>query len=88
MPFSVVWHQRDKALKKQHNRSIIIKSVTKEKMNDPLDFAEKVFTDSECAENGRPVRSLVPEIRSKKYYYPELDLITVNENDEIIGIGV
>lgn len=89
MPFSVVWHQRDKALKKQHNRSIImeriIRSVTKEKMNDTLDFVEKVFTDSECAENGRLVRSLVAEIRSKKYYIPELDLIMVNENDEIIG---
>ena len=29
--------------------------------------------------------NLVNEIRSKKYYEPELDLIMVNEYDEIIG---
>lgn len=31
------------------------------------------------------VRKLVEEIRSKKYYLPELELIMVNEEDEIIG---
>lgn len=63
----------------------IIKTVTANEMDKTLDFVEKVFTDSECAENGRLVRNLLAEIRSKKYYLPELDLIMVNENDEVIG---
>ena len=63
----------------------IIKAVTANEMNSTLDFVEKVFTDSENVESGKLVRSLVAEIRSKKYYVPELDLIMVNENDEIIG---
>lgn len=63
----------------------IIKTVTANEMEKTLDFVQKVFTDSECAENGRLVRNLLAEIRSKKYYLPELDLIMVNENDEVIG---
>lgn len=63
----------------------IIKTVTANEMEKTLDFVQKVFTDSECAENGRLVRNLLAEIRSKKYYIPELDLIMVNENDEVIG---
>ena len=63
----------------------IIKAVTDKEMNDTLDFVEKVFTDSENAENGRLVRNLVAEIRSGKYYVPELDLIMVNEHGEIMG---
>ena len=63
----------------------IIKTVTANEMEKTLDFVQKVFTDSECAENGRLVRNLLAEIRSKKYYLPELDLIMVDENDEVIG---
>lgn len=63
----------------------MIKAVTVNEMNRTLDFVEKVFTDSENAQEGKTVRNLVAEIRSKKYYVPELDLIMVNENDEIIG---
>ncbi len=63
----------------------IIKTVTANEMDKTLDFVEKVFTDSECAKNGRLVRNLLAEIRSKKYYLPELDLIMVNENNEVIG---
>ena len=63
----------------------IIKAVTVDKLAESLDFVEKVFTDSECEENGKLVRNLLAEIRSKKYYVPELDLIMVDENDEIIG---
>lgn len=54
-------------------------------MNASLDFVEKVFTDSESAEDGKLVRNLVAEIRAKKYYIPELDLIMTDENGEIIG---
>jgi len=63
----------------------IIKTVTDKELTPTLDFVEKVFTDSEGPEEGRLVRSLVAEIRSKRYYLPELDLIMVNENGEIMG---
>ena len=51
-------------------------------------FVEKVFTASEDAESGKLVRSLLHEIRAKKYYVPELDLIMVDENDEVIGLAM
>lgn len=62
-----------------------IKTVTKKYEIASLDFVEEVFTDSENAKEGNLVRRLVDEIRSKKYYLPELDLIMVNKYDEIIG---
>ena len=63
----------------------IIKSVTENEIESSLDFVERVFTDSENEKEGKLVRNLVAEIRSKEFYIPELDLIMVNENDEIIG---
>jgi predicted N-acetyltransferase YhbS len=66
----------------------IIKSMQPEYLNSSLELVEKVFTESECAENGKLVRSLVEEIRSKKYYLPELELIMVNEDDEVIGYAM
>ena len=64
----------------------IIRAAKECDLAPSLDFVEKVFTDSENAENGKLVRNLVAEIRSKKYYLPELDLVMVNEKDEIIGL--
>ena len=66
----------------------IIRAVKHNDLERSLDLVEKVFTDSECEENGKLVRSLVEEIRAGKYYVPELDLIMVNENDEIIGLAI
>ena len=63
----------------------IIKVVTADKLSESLDFVEKVFSDSENEKEGKLVRNLLAEIRSKKYYVPELDLIMVDEKDEIIG---
>lgn len=66
----------------------IIKTVSEKYKDASLDFVERVFTDSETAEDGNLVRRLVAEIRSKKYYLPELDLIMTDENDEIIGYAM
>ncbi len=66
----------------------IIKNVAENEMEASLDFVERVFTDSEGAESGKLVRSLINEIRHKKYYVPELDLIMVNERAEIIGLAL
>lgn len=63
----------------------IIKSMEEKYLLPALDLVEAVFTDSECAENGKLVRSLVEEIRAKRFYLPELELIMVDEQDEIIG---
>ena len=50
-----------------------------------LEMIEDVFTKWDSPEEGKVVRSLVEEIRSKKYYLPELELIMVNEDDLILG---
>ena len=61
-----------------------IQSMEEKYLLPTLELVEQVFTDHESAEEGRLVRSLVEEIRSKKYYLPELELIMV-ENGEPIG---
>ena len=63
----------------------IIKSMEEKYLTEAAQLVEEVFTDHENAEEGRLVRNLVEEIRSKKYYLPELELITVDEKDEVIG---
>lgn len=64
----------------------IIRTVRADELEKSALFVKKVFTESEDEESGTLVGNLVREIRSKKYYLPELDLIMVNENDEIIGL--
>ena len=63
----------------------IIKSMEEKYLVPALELVEGVFTASESAEDGALVRRLVEEIRSKRWYLPELELIMVNEVDEIIG---
>ena len=64
----------------------IIKAMEEKYLIPSLELVERVFTESECAENGRLVRSLVEEIRSKRFYEPELELIMVERcTDEVIG---
>ena len=66
----------------------IIKSMENAYLLPALELVEDVFTKHENAGEGKLVRSLVEEIRSKKYYLPELELIMVNEDDEIIGYAM
>lgn len=61
-----------------------IQSIEDKYLLSTLELVEAVFTDHENAEEGRLVRRLVEEIRSKKYYLPELELIMV-EDGEAIG---
>ena len=63
----------------------IIKPMEEKYLNAALEFVENVFAIADGPEDGKIVRGLVAEIRSKKYYIPELELIMVNEADEIIG---
>ena len=64
----------------------IIKSMEDKYLQPSLELVEQVFTDHENAEEGKLVRSLVEEIRSKRFYLPELELIMVDsDTDEVIG---
>ena len=54
-----------------------------------LDLVEQVFTAHSDAEEGKLVRALVEEIRCKRFYLPELELIMVDEDtDEVIGLVI
>ena len=63
----------------------IVRTVKADEYEKSALFVKKVFTESENEEEGALVGNLVREIRSKKYYLPELDLVMVDENNEIIG---
>ena len=62
-----------------------IKSMEEKYLLPSLDLVEAVFTAHSDAEEGKLVRSLVEEIRSKRFYLPQLELIMVDETDEVIG---
>ena len=63
----------------------VIRPVRADEYEATLDLVERVFTAHADAEEGRLVRSLVSEIRAKEYYLPELDLVAVDPEGEIIG---
>ncbi len=62
-----------------------IKSMEDKYLIPSLDMIRRTFTNSESAEDAQIVVNLVQEIRSMEYYVPELELIMVDENDEVIG---
>ncbi|MCI9127941.1 MAG: N-acetyltransferase [Eubacterium sp.] len=66
----------------------IIKTMEEKYLLPSLDMVEDVFAKWDSPEEGKVVRQLVEEIRAKKYYVPELELIMVNEEDEIIGYAM
>ena len=66
----------------------IIKSMESRYSLPALELVEEVFTEHENAEEGKTVRRLVEEIRSKKYFLPALELIMVNEDDAVIGYAM
>ena len=64
----------------------VIKSMEEKYLRPSLDLVQAVFTAHSDAEEGDLVRRLVEEIRSKRWYLPELELIMVDEDtDEVIG---
>ena len=64
----------------------IIKSMEEKYLLPSLELVEAVFTAHSDAEEGKLVRSLVEEIRGKRFYLPELELIMVeSDTDEVIG---
>ncbi len=64
----------------------IIKSMEEKYLLPAAELVEAVFTDHENAEEGKLVRRLVDEIRSKRFYLPELELVMVDsDTDAVIG---
>ena len=66
----------------------IIKPMEPGYLLPSLEMVERVFTEHEGPEEGRKVRALVEEIRSKKYYLPQMELIMTDEQDQIIGYAM
>lgn len=66
----------------------IIKTMQEKYLLPSLDLVQDVFAEYDSPEEGMVVRQLVEEIRAKKYYIPELEIIMVNERDEIIGYAM
>lgn len=65
-----------------------IKSIEAEFLLPALELVEDVFTKHSGAEEGKTVRSLVEEIRAKKYYLPELELIATNSQNGLLGYAM
>ena len=64
----------------------IIQSMEDKYLVPALDLVETAFTEHSDQEEGKLVRTLVEEIRSKRWYLPELELIMVDgDTDEVIG---
>jgi predicted N-acetyltransferase YhbS len=62
-----------------------IKQMEDKYLISSLDLVTAVFTDYENAREARVVRDLVEEIRGKRSYIPELELVMVDETDAPIG---
>ena len=60
-----------------------ITSMKPEYLLPSLELVEQVFTEYENADEGKVVRALVEEIRSRKYYLPELELLMIEEGEVI-----
>ena len=61
-----------------------IQSIEEKYLLPAAELVEAVFTASEGTESGQLVRQLVEEIRAKRFYLPELELVMV-EDGEVIG---
>ena len=63
-----------------------ITAMKPEYLQSSLELVEEVFTEYENADEGRTVRALVEEIRSKRVYDPRLELVMVeSDTDEVVG---
>ena len=57
--------------------NIVIQFMTEEYLQSSLELVQQVFTDNENEKEGKMVRGLVEEIRSNRFYLPELEIIAV-----------
>ena len=64
--------------------NIVVQSMSEEYLEASLELIQRVFTEHENAQEGRLVRRLTEEIRSKRFYMPELEIIALSEG-EVVG---
>ncbi|MDO4740551.1 MAG: N-acetyltransferase [Eubacteriales bacterium] len=68
------------------NRTIrSMDTLPAEYLASTLELIERVFTEHADAQEGRVVRRLVEEIRSKKYYLPQLELVMLEDTGAPVG---
>ena len=60
-----------------------ITAMKPEYLLSSLSLVEQVFTEHENAEEGKLVRRLVEEIRSKQYYLPEMELLMLQDGEPV-----
>lgn len=73
------------------NDKWVIKCMDEQHKQESLDFVEKVFAiykGEKERTGGKIERNLVEEIRSKKFYLPELELIMLDQEDSVIGYAM
>ena len=64
--------------------NITIQSMEDKYFQASLDLIQQVFTDHADEKEGNLVRALTEEIRAKRFYMPELEIIAVCEG-EVVG---
>ena len=74
----------EKKTKGESDMNIEIQSMSAEYLQPSLDLIQQVFTEHENEKEGKMVRRLTEEIRSKRFYLPELEIIAVLEG-EVVG---
>jgi len=79
----IFWKQRE-----EWSMSITIRSMEEKYLNAALELVQQVFTEHENETEGRLVRRLAEEIRSKRFDLPQLEIVAVDENDEVVGYAM
>lgn len=64
--------------------NVVVQSMSQEYLDSSLALIQRVFTEHENEQEGRLVRRLTEEIRSKRFYMPELEIIALLEG-EVVG---
>ena len=64
--------------------NIAVQSMSEEFLQPSLELIQQVFTEHANEKEGDTVRRLTEEIRSKRFYMPELEIIAVCEG-EVVG---
>ncbi|MBQ8538667.1 MAG: N-acetyltransferase [Ruminococcus sp.] len=62
-----------------------IKSMDNKYLQTSLDMVRRTFTNSETAEDAQIVVNIIEEIRTMSSYVPELEIVMVNDDYEVIG---
>ena len=82
------WGNDQQVLYKDLRKGRNVRTMEDKYLIPALDLVETVFTKHSDAEEGKLVRSLVEEIRSKRFYLPQLEMIMTDEEDALIGYAM